>query len=76
MWKGNHWVFEATAKTVGTFMPSEVHLWGSLFPTKAMEKFKNLGVNKVLGVLVLATYILGFLLLLWFVSPSIIDCLK
>lgn len=40
MWKGNHWVFEATAKTVGTSMPSEVHQWGSLFPTKAMEKFK------------------------------------
>lgn len=43
-------------------------------PTKAMEKFRNLGVNKVLGVPVLASYILGFLLLLWFIFPSIIDC--
>lgn len=39
-----------------------------------MEKFRNLGVEKVLGVPMLASYILGFLLLLWFIFPSIIDC--
>lgn len=42
-------------------------------PTKTMEKFRNFGMNKVLEVL--ASYILGFLLLLWFTFPSIIDCL-
>lgn len=42
---------------------------------KAMEKFRNLGINKVLGVLMFANYILGFLLLLCFIFPSIIDCL-
>lgn len=31
-------------------------------PTRAMEKFRNLGMSKVLGVLVLASCILGFLL--------------
>lgn len=38
-----------------------------------MEKFRNFGMNKVLEVL--GSYILGFLLLLWFTFPSIIDCL-
>lgn len=42
---------------------------------KAMEKFRNLGMNKVLGVLMFANYILGFLLLLCFIFPSLIDCL-
>lgn len=45
-----------------------MHAVGVLYvPTKAMEKFRNLGVNKVLGVPVLASYILGFSLafLVW-----------
>lgn len=44
-------------------------------PTKAMDKFRNLGMSKVLGVFMLANYILGFLWLLWFIFSSIIECL-
>jgi len=40
-----------------------------------MEEFRKVGMNTVLGVLMLASRTLGFLLLLWFVLLFSINCL-